>query len=316
MTRVEDSDRRSAVLELLQSNCLSAREVDSLFEKCIDMTYWRRLNPDLTVEGEADCLEAEPLSPDDVAKKVAGIHRRGYFRTHPILDLRTVGRMRACVEGMRAERWPPVFSFVYDQFWQSVRTPSLARLIAGFLGDRYSQNSKIWTYYVAGRGARGWRPHDDSGDAASRLTVWVALSDANVENGCIYVIPHDLVPETIPRSYDAITSLNRGDLDVLLQAARALPAPAGAFLGWNHQLIHWGSWSSGETMPRISFAVEFIAESQRPWKRELPLLEMHCLPPFNERLRAIGKAIVDYRRFELPVWRYTGLAARLAAIAG
>ena len=116
-----------------------------------------------------------------------------------------------------------------------------------------------------------------------------------------------------PAKYPEFAHLT--ELSQLLQATRALPAPAGALLGWHHQLIHWGSWSSGETEPRISFAAEFVATGEKPYESELPLLDPVSLPPFNVRLRTISKKILDYSRFELPMGRYRGLATRLSAAA-
>jgi len=312
---MNDHGRAKDVLQLLQSAALPAQRVEVLLGRARDPNYWRALNPDLSVEGDstAEELEGVPLSSEQLAKQIQKIHREGYFQTGPVLEPLAVKRMLACIEKVQTEGWPPVFSFVYDAFWQVAKTPSMVRLVSGFLGPDYRQNVIIWTYYVAPvSGASGWQPHFDSSEGSSRLTVWIPLTDATIENGCMYVIPCDRMPPTLPTAYADFSAVTREEVGQLLQAVKALPAPAGALLGWHHQLIHWGSTSSGHTRPRISIAVVFIAGGSEPKDTELPLLDPVRLPPFPERLRMIGRAIGAYKEYEPLMHRYAGLGKNLA----
>ena len=79
----------------------------------------------------AAALEAAPLDESRAATQLGKLRTEGYFQTGPVLDPDVVRRMRAGVEALRAEQWPPVFAYVFDEFWDVVRTPSLVGLIEG-----------------------------------------------------------------------------------------------------------------------------------------------------------------------------------------
>ena len=63
----------------------------------------------------------------------------------------------------------------------------------------------------------------------------------------MYVIPRDRMPATLPAAFGEINDVSRDELKGLLQAVRALPSPPGALMGWDHDLIHWGSMSTGRS---------------------------------------------------------------------
>lgn len=314
------SSREKAILQLMESAQLPASQVDSLFARAMDIDWWRRLNPHLSLETgtseagtSAQVLEPEPLPPDEIARHSDQLAQEGFFQTSAVLDPAIVARMRQCIEGLRNEKFPPVFSFVYDEFWQVMRTPSLTRLIGGFLGEDWRQTATNWAFYVpAAKGAGGWEPHSDDADTVSRsrLTVWIPLSEATVENGCMYVVPRDRMPPTLPPNYFAINGATRDEINGLLRAVQALPSPPGALLGWDHQLIHWGSMATGRGTPRISIAAVFVGrdESPRPGEHRI---DPTRLPSFHERMRMIAEAILEYPRTEPLIRRYAGLAARL-----
>jgi len=216
------------------------------------------------------------------------------------------------IERLRDTGWPPVFSFVYDEFWDVVRTPSLHKLVSRFLGEGYEQNSLMWTYYVVqAKGASGWPPHTDSKGRDTRLTVWVPLSDATVENGCIYVIPSDQVPPGVQPNYRDIETVTKDQLSQFLRAARALPAVAGTLMGWHHELVHWGSSATGDAAPRISIAVEFCGPTATLRKEEEPLFSPSHSPSFTERIQAISKGILGYAKFEPLMTRFETLSVRM-----
>ena len=308
--------RDKAVLDLLQSAGLPPAQVDSMAEQARDIAWWRQRNPRLSIDAcsPGDFPESAPLASNEVARQAAQVEREGFFQTGQVLEPSVIGCMRECVEGLLKDRWPPVFAFVYDQFWQVMRTPSLARLVSSVLGEGWKQNALVWTFHVpATRGAGGWAPHSDDALQLSRarITVWIPLSDATVENGCMYVIPRDRMPPGLPSNYGEITGATREELNLLLQAVKALPSPPGALMGWDHQLIHWGSTSTGRTRDRISIAAEFIAAGEKTKAGELPLMGPDQLPTLHERVRIVGSAIVEYGRVELLMRKYAALGARL-----
>ena len=309
---MKQADRQELVRGVFEST-LSGAEVESYLQQALDRDYWQRLNPALSVGAgrSAIALEAAPLAPSDIATQLAKLRREGYFQTAPVLDPDVLGRMRQAIDTLRAERWPAVFAYVYDEFWEIVRSPSLVSLVSEFLGRGYRQNSRIWAFYVPpSRGARGWHPHSDTGDE-SRLTVWVPLTEATLDNGCMYVIPRDRLPDELRGDYHALDHVTHTQMDRLLQSTRALPSPAGAFLGWNHELIHWGSVSSGHVEPRISLAVEFVGLDAATTPDESPLSDISTLPPFVDRLRAIARGLRIYSRYEPSNIKYEVLGLRL-----
>jgi hypothetical protein len=301
--------------QMLESARLTGSEVNALLDQALNPDYWRHLLPALTVGAtECEICEAHSLDPSEVTKLVDKFETEGYFRTGPVLPLSLMERMRTCVERLRKENWPLVFAFVFDEFWMAIGTASLQRLLAALLPRGYKQNSAIWTYYVAARtGAKGWTPHIDGG-GQNRLSVWLPLTDATLDNGCMYVVPKNLIPHSLPADYMKWETIERSELDRLLQCSRALPAEAGALLGWDHNLIHWGSISSGSGTPRISIAVEFLGADATPSNYDRPLLDTASLPPFKQRLYIIGKCILDYEKFEPLMIRFDEVGKRLIAL--
>lgn len=311
---MDQADRQNLVRQVFESP-LSGPDVESYLRDALERAYWQRLNPALSIgiQRPATPFETAPLDEPQTARQLERLHREGYFQTSPVLALAVLQRMRLAIDKIRAERWPAVFAYVYDEFWEVVRSPSLVRLITGFLGEGYRQNSRIWAFYVpAARGARGWHPHADSGDE-SRLTVWVPLTEATLDNGCMYLIPRDRLPDDLRGNYLELESVNRAQLDRLLQSTRAMPSPAGAYLGWNHDVIHWGSVSTGYGEPRVSLAVEFVGRGVDTLPDESPLFDgLTTLPPFAERLRAIARGLRVYAGYEPANMKFGELGRLLA----
>ena len=312
---MDSSDRQKILTELFESSTLSRAALDLYLRRALDQRYWDALNPDLSIGAgsRAGSIEALQLDDASVAAQLAKFRREGYFHTSPVRDAGVVGRMRAAVGRLRGERWPAVFCFVYDEFWQVFRTPSLLRLVSSVVGEGFRQNSRVWAFYVAARrGAEGWEPHSDAGIGGPRMSVWVSLTDATVENGCIYVIPHDRLPDDLHRRFGDFDNVTRAQLCRLLQSTRAVPARAGSYLGWDHDLVHWGSVSSGQSEPRISLALEFAGRHVVPQPDEVPVLDPSTGPPsFSERLAVIGQSLLSYEPNEPSLGKYLELARQL-----
>lgn len=272
-------------------------------ERILDPRYWLDLNPALSIGAVADAASAEETSiSDDQVERLRGLAEvRGYLHTPATLSAGLLERLLAAVEVMRAEHLPPAFCFVYDEAWLPWSTPSVARLLTAVLGDGYRLTSRVWCHYVpAVPGAGGWSPHADGPQHKQRLTLWIPLGDVTLDNGCMYVLPRDRLPEG--------TMLANGDAPALLRAARALPARRGEVLGWDHQLVHWGSYCSDEPgEPRAAMSMEFLAPGGEPHDSELPLIEPGSLPSFRERLYFVSRGAITYSRFEPALLRLEGV---------
>ena len=150
-----------------------------------------------------------------------------------------------------------------------------------------------WVWYLdPAREQAGWKPHregyvdsDDRNYPTTSISLWLALSDATAENGCVYVLP-----KSKDQGYPSSVNL---ELDTL-QHIRALEARAGSIIGWNQSVFHWGSQSAQwAEEPRVSFAMEFSPVSQR---RDIPgMLDATGLPNFEQRLRLIAMQFEHYK---------------------
>jgi hypothetical protein len=304
-----------AILRLLQQARLGPDEIATRVKQALSLDYWRSLNPKLSVNQKivSGTVERAAIAPRHLHEIAIKLGAEGYFQLEPLLDETLVERMRETIVVLKKADWPPVFAFVYDEFWQVARSPSLVRLLSSHLGAGYRPVPHIWGHYVPPQGGVGWRPHIDSGHQSRRLTVWVALSDATLEGSCMFLIPKNLVPSALADNFSELKTVGIGDVQTLLKNSRPLPVRAGAVLGWEHNVIHWGGLAWQTSAPRISISMEFIAENLAPASDEHPILDAHQLPDFAERLQVIGKAIVAYEPFEPLLIRYLELAQQLVA---
>jgi Phytanoyl-CoA dioxygenase (PhyH) len=159
--------------------------------------------------------------------------------------------------------------------------------------------------------ASGWEPHVDSRNDEERITVWIPLNDATIGNGCVYVIPQDRVPQSLPACYLDWRGVSHDELAILLRHVTPLPAVAGSILGWNNSLIHWGGRAlEPTTFPRISIGVEFMSRQATPRSWEAPVFDLE-LPDFATRIRAIAQSVLYYTKFETAMRKYRGLATKL-----
>lgn len=299
---------------------LDEGEIASYLDRAFSPAHWRHLFPDLSLSPDgvhpSVSLEARPLDEPTRLRTLAKLRTEGWFRFEPFLDTRRVDAMRRCVESLAAGGWPPVFAYVYDEFWQILGAPSLRLFLAAALGEGFRQSPRVWAHLVpAEKGASGWPPHVDGGAVThtpDRITVWIPLSEATLDNGCMVLVPKHLVPPAAADDFASdMGSFDAGTWRAMLQGARALPARPGAVLGWDFQVIHWSSLADEAEAPRVSLAVECLGERIVPAPSEEPLLDPAILPPFHERLRAISRGLCSYDRFEPAMIRFGGLARRM-----
>ncbi|MEW5852208.1 MAG: phytanoyl-CoA dioxygenase family protein [Myxococcota bacterium] len=262
-----------------------------------DPGYWRELDATLHVG-----VDNPPVRGDnvDTSGARADLLRDGFFQLPNILDTSTLHTLHRCIQVVTERGWPGVFAFMYDEMWHALRQPAFHGLLQGLLGPRYRQLPRIWTHVVPVReGARGWPPHVDyvvrpssEEEVPERLTLWVALTDATTDNGCLYVIPRHRAPELSRRFHDENT-LRMEEAITLLHAAQALPVTAGTVVGWGFDLVHWGGHSTGRAAgPRVAISLELLRQGAVPTAEELPLLEPETgIPSVEARTRLIGLAL-------------------------
>jgi hypothetical protein len=298
--------------QLLAALSLSKDEVHTRFEQASDAEYWRALYPAFSVTAKTPAVpDVAPLDATTLAHYTRGLDQYGYFCSESPVVQSLTSPILECVETVRKAGWPPVFAYVYDQLWTLWHTAPIAQILTATLGQGYKWIPHGWCHYVQPvRGASGWAPHID-GNVENRVSIWVPLTDATLENGCIYLVPKDMNADAIGERRDLGKATNL-QMRELLQRSRALPAPAGALLGWQFRILHWGSTANRPGRPRVSLAFEFIAGNEAPTKNETPLYDPATpLPDLALRLYCIGRAIRQYMRYELKMQRYAELARGL-----
>ncbi|TAJ88714.1 MAG: hypothetical protein EPO10_25660 [Reyranella sp.] len=314
--RASPEQLASAFQTLLKQSELPPEVTDKRIKQAFDIERWRRLAPFASIGADGGGDEGlARISDVDAAREKHRLDSEGYFRLPQVFDRAHIARMRRTVEAVRADGWPVAFAFVFDEFWRIARSPQVASFLESALGEGYLQNTVVWAHWVSGeRGVAGWSPHDDYRDGGEAfLSAWIPLSDATVENGCMFLLPAGVSRE-ISNANDTDTPLSPRVVRAALQDVIALPAAAGAMIGWRGDILHWGGANAGSAEPRLSLAIEFRSRGARASTFESPLIDPRApLPPFRLRLFAITKALREYTKFEPLLLRYLPLAERIFA---
>jgi hypothetical protein len=288
--------------------------VDQVDARVRDPEFWRRAIPDLTltVDGEA----ATPVGEHPEAKRLArDLFHDGYLRVEEGIDPAVCARLVTAIAELRRRQIPPVFLFAYDEPWLFAR--ALSPVLSAVLGADFQNVPSVWTWWIGnqpGDDGAGWGPHRDRPTVIPRdgkspsLTMWVPLTDAVPENGCIYCLPADL---------DTTYSIEHSKYDVLdaMHAIRALPARVGSALFWTPRLVHWGSKTSRHAKePRVSLGYQFQRGEVPPF--DTPLMPGTSLPPLERRLAIIGRSLELYVGHTPLTRDYYKLAHRLMGLFG
>ena len=312
MAAVSDGRTRAehVAAALLEHARLSDADAARRIANARDDAYWRALVPDRP--GGV----AKMPSAVDVRAACQHLRDEGYFQTPPILREEALARCNHVVDAVVAAGWPPVFAWIYDEIWQCSRLPEVQTILTSALGAGYRQIPHLWIHEVpAVAGAAGWPPHFD-GWGRARASVWIALTDATLANGCMHVVPRPaLAAASFSGDWQAGLTVPIADAVRALHGSRALPAPPGSALGWTFDVLHWGGpVESEERHPvRRAISMEFIAAGEPPQPHETPLLDASgALPVFGARVQMIARALGTYEHFEPRLARWRAVAADLA----
>lgn len=255
---------------------------------------WHAIAPSLHVCDSAFWQSQQALQLDDTTLDTLAqlTTREGYFQTDPVDWQLPVYDMANLIHALRQLRIPPVFGFVYDEFW--LMYVKMQPVLARILGDDYVTLPNVWAWHIdPAANEHGWRPHRDRGRASifedgrpKILNVWLPLTDATPINGCMYLVPADRDP-----TYNTAEEMN---MQYQLNDIRALPAAAGSMLAWNQAVLHWGSHAAPRiATPRISIGAEFQRRDVAPFSE--PFLEPGTQPTFAARLWMIAEQFKRYR---------------------
>jgi hypothetical protein len=238
---------------------------------------------------------------------VDDLRRTGVFAVPGAIDTPRLERVHKLLKILRRRGWPLVFAAMHDALWEVFSAPPLGRALEQLLGRGCRQVPRFWITHVSSvEGDAGWRPHLDAHEkpiwndiGPDRLTVWIALTEATVDNGCMFVLPPEVAGE-FPSDLFESRELSAARILPLLHAARPLPCQAGTVMGWTKNVVHWGGRSTGEAAaPRIAIATEFIqGRCQTDLREDAPLDSLAGPPEFSRRLRLVGQQILKYVEYD------------------
>lgn len=260
--------------------------------------YWHWVCPELHVlgawgeetdeaTGEVSTAFTRTLRPEaeDAARMRRTKARDGYMHSAAYdwrlpVDHATLAR---CAARMRTHDWPAHMAFVYDEFW--MLPARMADVVRDTLGPDAVMLMDTWIHHVTNDEARlaaghaesrGWAPHRDRPwhhlhtgageptDGPLSLNVWIPLTEAAADNGCIHIVPKSRdpafeTPDGERSEFSQVGALPGLD-QVELQNIRALPATPGQFLAWDGEIVHWGGMAHAEARaPRVSVSLDFAA---------------------------------------------------------
>lgn len=311
---IDAPDRvRAIVADLLAQAQWPDAEVSRRAAVAADPAYWQELAAALHIAG------APPAAARTVPRDALEATRRhfaaeGYFQAPAVIPAPDLACLNGAIDAVVAAGWPPVFAWVYDEFWALARLPDIADLLTSQIGAGFAQIPHIWTHVVPAMvGSAGWTPHFD-GPIAGRASIWIALTDATLTNGCMHVVARPQLAPAFEREPLDTGRVALSDAFRALQGVRALPASRGSVLGWTFDVLHWGGPCLSADGARRAISMEFIAPDQRPNADEVPLLPLGGpFPSFGQRLQMIATAVVGYEKFEPGLIRYRAVAKRLKA---
>ena len=300
--------------ELLYKNCN--------LEKLRDASFWKALCPFMS------CDEVQVDVQGCIASRLGTeasdqMKERGYFQIRPTqFELETrrkdlIDLLAQAVMKLMQNGWPPIFALMFNEAWE------LTRIVDAFIGGASmgGESKHVGDFYVfavlnkadlvkLGTNAfdscyKPGPPHRDrptagpSSFTASLMphytSAWVALTDANTSNSCLYCVP----------KADDTGYFSPGDAtdpNLRIDACVAQPLRAGGMLAFSHRLLHWGSalqqWAIEEEnppkLPRIAFTTAFAHSSfEEPYfcHRRFPL---DGTTPLDLRLGLVAGQQIQY----------------------
>ncbi len=272
--------------------------------------FWTSHFPRLSISTQLDAWDGDTgVLPSDTRKlHTERMLEEGYFQDGNATFARYAPLLAEAVYTCKALDIPPAFIFLFDETWKCFY--SLHPMLTHFLGKDYRVLPDFWTWHVdPAQSESGWRPHRDKGrnSLASNgvplsLTVWAPLTEAHPQNGCMYILPANRDP--------VYNTEREKDWKVDLPYIRALPGQPGDYFCWNQAVLHWGSGTSRFARhPRVSMALEFQRGDIKPFNT--PLIPPFANLRFEDRLKLVGKQILQYKHMYPLAARFEQLARRL-----
>ena len=108
------------------------------------------------------------------------------------------------IRALAAAGWPPVFVFVFDDLWRYI-AEHVWSCMTPVLGTTCVLEPSIyaWALSVGRKSGESFTlphrdyPYSEAFDSRGRpaiVNVWVPITDATLDNGCMYVLPKEFDP--------------------------------------------------------------------------------------------------------------------------
>jgi ectoine hydroxylase-related dioxygenase (phytanoyl-CoA dioxygenase family) len=181
--------------------------------------------------------------------------------------------------------YPHKFS---DHMYRTVSHPAVVKVLTKIIGPNVKCMQSMLFIKASGRPGQAWHQDEDFIPTRDRsLTgAWIALDDATVRNGCLWVIPGShrdgiLWPLEVQTNTDFDCTSESSGFPYTDDDAVPVELPAGSAVFFNGYLLHRSLPNVTESSFRRAFVSHYMsASSLLPWR----------LPQENEYM-----AIADFR---------------------
>ena len=286
--------------------------------------FWQKLCPGLTIGENAATVAASSrgVQPGEAELCRQRLIDDGYATIDESLaGSSIIGKLLEGIKTLQGVtskeeepvKFPASFILLFDETWELARIARNTLKQSTHTSNDFNYDILAW-YIEAG----GFSPHRDRQPEhvlssfheddmqAKFVTNWIALSNAQPENSCLYVIPKSRDPGYLKGDDgpDAVDPMRRAlPTKADFQHIRAIPRTPGQSLLFTHRIIHWGSQrdKTSKLPPRV--AISFVCSDP---SYEKPYIDPKYFtntvtPPFHIRLLLVcAQLLIYYQRFDLP----------------
>lgn len=261
--------------------------------------FWRRLAPELTIS-DAQPTAAIEHSNGQINREKMRLVNDGFVRLKQPGFKVKMDQISSAMDRIVNAGLPAAFIGVYDETWTIIA--QLQDVIDGMFDGKSAMVPDFWASHTvssasltAGRKRAGKGIYEDG--TPKNVTVWIPVTDATPENGCVYVVPAGQ-----DRNYG---KPNPERADASLSGIRALSAQAGDALIWTGETYNWQARPDrhGDDGALMSLNWEFQCRETAPI--DGLLVDSYPYVPFETRLALLARQMPLHRRdfSASPVWR-------------
>ncbi len=224
--------------------------------------YWNRLRQHLEATGPTPRTRPRIMLQRARLQHARAMQKElGWFRTRLALDRGLIDQCASLVQEVVSAGHPSSYALIYPELWKLITHPALRTLAQQLLGEPAFIRANPILHYVDRTVGHGWPPHADGmgyhyRDPQNRLlqTLWLPLTVATPENGCMFVLSRK-ASQAFWETMGEEERLNPGLLRACLHGVQPLPCLPGQVIGWGGETVHFGGqYCAGPA--RISLALE------------------------------------------------------------